>query len=152
MGYGYLAMILVFGIMMNSDYFLSENTHSNNESQEHLELDVLSTQIFIYREYVRNYLDSHPTQEGGVADSALALPNGFIKDGRIKNLFNAGTAYVYCNAECPTGLESALSDKSDGSLMVGRKQNGYFYVKGEANNKIPLSSNIANGDVVYIVK
>lgn len=152
MGYGYLVMVLVFGIMMNSDSFLVENTQSNTETQERLELDVLSTQIFIYRGSVKNYLENHPTQEGGVADSALSLPSGFIKDTRIKNLFNAGTAYVYCNAECPTGLESALSEKSDGSLMVGRKQNGYFYVKGEANKDILLSTNIANGDVVYIVK
>lgn len=130
---------LVFGVVTTTE----DTTIRNGD------LDAIATNVLIYRNAVSRYAQNNPLANGSIADSVLALPAWYRKNGALGNYVSSGRSYVFYTGLDVPGLAGVLQEKTE-SVAVGVNAAGVFRSTGAGNTGIALPAQVPVDSVVIL--
>ncbi|VEF73884.1 type IV pilus biogenesis protein PilM [Pseudomonas chlororaphis] len=132
----YWLVLVLVGIAVGT---LSELAHDEETTSRAADLSAIASNLMVYRNALSEYAQTHSSITGPVPDSALSLPNWYVRMQGVSGYVRAGISYTYYPS--PTaGLVNELSVLSGASVAVGFAKNGRLVTpnQGVTNISIPL--------------
>lgn len=87
---------------------LSKQLQRVDYRRQAVDFSVLALNLLIYRNALAEYAYNNPGLSGVPADSALALPTGWVHAAGVSGYVQAGSSYTYYAAP-PNGLVTTLA-------------------------------------------
>jgi len=126
-----------------------ENQHQAQRVSDYATLDSLGHNFLVYRSAAARFAQSNPGFSGIPNDSALNLPQWFVRPVGIYSYIVAGTAYTYFNGVAPAGMPSTLVDLTQ-STVVGVKRSGQLMSPVSGATGISIPSAVPEGAIVAV--
>lgn len=141
----WIAMILMIGATG-----LYSHMQNNDEAAfEEATVDTLSRSLLIYRSATAEYARANPGFTGTPAEGSLHFPDWYTKQAGITSYVIGGISYTYISGEIPSGLASALAERTE-SALVGVKRSGQLFSPKAGNVAISIPAPIPEGAVVAV--
>lgn len=126
-----------------------ENQQQAQHVSDYATLDSLSRNFLAYRSAAAGFAQSNPGFSGIPNDSALTLPQWFVRPVGVSSYIEAGTAYTYFNGAAPAGMPSTLVDLTQ-STVVGVKRSGQLISPVSGATGISIPSAVPEGAIVAV--
>ncbi|MGF7243951.1 hypothetical protein ABIC11_004407 [Pseudomonas oryzihabitans] len=136
-----LSVILM--VMLAGAGLLSKQLQRSDYRRQAVDFSVLALNLLIYRNALAEYAYNNPGLSGVPADSALALPTGWVHAAGVSSYVQAGSSYTYYAAP-PNGLVTTLAELT-GSIAVGYATNGQLFSRSSGATGIALPAAVPDG-------
>lgn len=142
--YWAVLMVLIIATGMSID-----SQHQAQYASDYATLDSLSRNFLIYRSAAAGFAQSNPGFSGIPNDSALNLPQWFVRPVGVSSYIAAGTTYTYFTGVAPPGMPSTLVDLTQ-STVVGVKRSGQLMSPVNGATGISIPPAVPEGAIVAV--
>lgn len=140
---------LVLTILIIGTGIFLDNQHDAQRVSDYATLDSLGRNFLVYRSAAAGFAQSNPGFSGIPNDSALNLPQWFVRPVGVSSYIAAGTAYTYFNGSAPAGMPSTLIDLTQ-STVVGVKRSGQLMSPVSGATGISIPPAVPEGAIVAV--
>lgn len=140
----YWLVLVLVGIAVGT---LSELAHDEETTSRAADLSAIASNLMVYRNALSEYAQTHSSITGPVPDSALSLPNWYVRMQGVSGYVSAGISYTYYPSPA-AGLVNELSVLSGASVAVGFAKNGRLVTPNQGVTNISIPSPVPEGSTV----
>ncbi|WP_016971659.1 type IV pilus biogenesis protein PilM [Pseudomonas tolaasii] len=126
-----------------------EAQHQSQNVSDYATLDSIGRNFLIYRSAAAGFAQSNPGFSGTPNDSALNLPQWFVRPVGVSSYIAAGTTYTYFTGVAPAGMPSKLVDLTQ-STVVGVKRSGVLISPVSGATGITIPPAVPEGAIVAV--